>query len=101
LAGVDACTVAAPDAITAFAVPNPCTQRVECDVPRNPDHPRTHRFAFAEALVPLDCAAEGLICTVLHVRVIDPFADDARHDGAHERPERGGVARKSVFFSLI
>ncbi len=84
--------------VTGVPRPRPlsCTQRVERDVAGDPDHPGAHRFAFTEALVPLDRAAEGLICTVLHVRMIDPFADDARDDGAHERPERSLSARKKA-----
>jgi hypothetical protein len=77
------------------------SQRVESDVAGDPDDPRAQGFAFAETFVPLESPAEGLICTVFHVGVVDPLANDACHDGANERPERGRFARETIVFSLI
>ncbi len=68
---------------------------------RDPDDPGADGLAFAQALLPFDRAAEGLICTVLDVRMVHRLANDARHDGADERPERGRVTRESIVFSMF
>ena len=68
---------------------------------RDSDDPRANGFPFPEALLPFDRAAEGLICAVFDVGMIDRLSDDARHDGAHERPWRGRIAPESVVFSMF
>src|SRR5205807_7549452 len=72
----------------------PRTQRVERDVTRDTDDPRTHRFAVAEARAPFDRAAQRLVRPVLHVRMLGALAKHARDDRAHERTEGGCLRRE-------
>ena len=93
----------APPAVPCVACsrPLPGPQRVERDVTRNPDHPGAKGLPLAEPLVPFEGPAEGVIRTVLDVRVVDRLPDDARDHGADKRPQRGGLAGEIALFSLF
>jgi hypothetical protein len=81
--------------------PLAAAQRVEGYVASDPDDPRADGLALAQALGALDGPLQGLICTVLDVRVARRLPHDVGDDRPHERPERGRFPRKSVFFSLF